>query len=57
MIDFSGIAKELAVTLKYYYAKKQLNAVEITLKCLIFKVPWGRLNTSLKVTFESSHPE
>ena len=26
-------------------------------QCLLFKVPWGRLNTSSKVTFRSSHPE
>ena len=52
-----GTSKEFIVILKYHYGKKykpSRNHVEIS---LFFKVPWGRLNTYLKVTFRSSHPE
>ena len=42
---FLRFSKLLVVTLKYYYDKKK-SLVETTSKrCLLFKVPWGRLNT------------
>ena len=50
------ISKKLVVTLNYYF-EKNISVLETTLKCLLFKVSWGRLNTSLKVTFRSSHPK
>ena len=56
MVTF-GSFKELIVTLKYHYRKKHKSSRNHVKIFFLFKVPKVGLNTSLKVTFRSSHPE
>ena len=57
MATFS-ISTELVVTLKYYYIKNiSVVSRNHDEPPSLFEVPWGRINTSLKVTVRGSHPE